>query len=1685
MGRSSVFTLGQIYRKQINSTWSKIPEVFRFVNSVAVPETSGGPAYGYFAGGETPGGSSVSIIDRLDYGSDTTATAPKGNLSTPTPWFFATATSNANYGWFGAGGYGRSHVTRLDFSSDTSNTSPKGNLSGNKFYLAGTGNADFGYFIGGSPGERSTIDRVDYSNDTAAAATKGPLSVAKRITGATGNQSFGYAGGGATGNGGPDTTSVERIDYSNDTPQTSPKGPLSSARQYHTAHGNANFGYFVGDAGNGVPGGSSVIDRVDYSSDTATATRVGDMSNGVGYFAGTGSGSFGYSGGGSPKNSRVNRVDYSNDTATTTPVGNLTANKAYLYGAVSGQENGLNVAGTPLVPATRSETGLIVSSGVDFGYVGGGQAPGSNYKTNVDRIDYSNDTATASARGSLAVPASNSGTSSNNFGAYFGGGFGPGSASAVQKIEYASDTATSVVKGPLSSSGYTLVASGNINFGYFGSGNPYPVKSSMSRIEYANDTATSSPKGPLSVARGSMGGATGNQSFGYFAGGETSNGGPKVTLVDRIDYSNDTATASPKGPMGDPTYQCMVTGNDSFGYWAGGRPSGGDVTTIRRIDYSNDTATATPKGPLGIGDYTGCGTGNNSKGYICGGFNDTYVQRIDYSNDTTATTRVGDLNVDVYFLRGTSSKQYGNPSINVLPGPKTVDKGVDGYTISTPTDAANHGYFAGGYDYAEPSGPTNDMTLIQRIDFTNDTATALLKGNLSSTPGVHKSTSSNGSYGYIVGGNIVPSVTRVDRLDYTNDTATTSIRGPITGPVRGALAGAGNNDYGWHTGGIYAIPSRTVYSKVDRIDYSNDSSTASPKGNLAAARGYHNATGTLNYGYFAGGTPDGQFGPNSSTVQRIDYGNDTATASTKGPLSRGTSQLASTGNANYGWFIGGYGPSSRSKIDRIDYASDTSTASVRGPLYQPSYRLDGTGNANYGYVHPGLYPGNPAGPGGSTEIARIDYSNDTITTAIRGHFARSMRIQESAFSAAENGRNPVTTSYTPRIRWIDSLPEGISPEGNNGYFGAGSYNARSIVDRVDFNNDTATATPKGNMSSSRYKCTGMGNKSFGYFGGGRTTSPYTDVTTVDRLDYANDSTNMVAKGPLTNIHSTNDAGVGNDNFGYWCGSVGRSWVDRIEYANDTATASTKGALNYNRSLAYGVSSPSHGYVGGGETPAHRSNIDRIDFANDTATASLKGNMTQGKYAGGATGNASYGYFGGGVVMPNPTPISNIDRTDFSNDTVTALSKGPLARVNWLLSATGNTSYGYWGGGYGNSSYPNGLSIVDRLDYSNDTQAASPKGNTSVLFRNTSAFSPRENALPAPTITAPVQRPFSVPTQLPAPVPNPYGYVVGGSGNGDPNTVNNPAQRIDFTNDTATALVKAAPANPPGDRHYYSSATSNRDFAYSCMAGTRTYIQRLDYSNDSANFLIKGHRYTGFSNASSNYGGYNEAATGNLSYGYWNGGYKNYSSPVDPSICPNGHIQAYSHIDRIDYSNDTANSLRRSYTTTKRGGGAAAGTNEHGYWIGNGANQCSGSYAGTIVERTDYASDTTNASVRGNLSTSTDGGRAAGNKNYAWISGRQWHHTNVERIDYANDTATASIKGPLSAGRTYHQATGNQDYGYACGTHDFSLSYKSIVERIDYSNDTATGSPKGPLAYATSYGGGTSATLNDNGGTVAA
>ena len=78
------------------------------------------------------------------------------------------------------------------------------------------------YFGGGGPGPLSTVDRIDYSNDTGTASVKGPLTVAKWYMGATGNASFGYFGGSYPAA----ASSVDRIDYSNDTATASAKGTI-------------------------------------------------------------------------------------------------------------------------------------------------------------------------------------------------------------------------------------------------------------------------------------------------------------------------------------------------------------------------------------------------------------------------------------------------------------------------------------------------------------------------------------------------------------------------------------------------------------------------------------------------------------------------------------------------------------------------------------------------------------------------------------------------------------------------------------------------------------------------------------------------------------------------------------------------------------------------------------------------------------------------------------------------------------------------------------------------------------------------------------------------------------------------------------------------------------------------------------------------------------------------------------------------------------------------------------------------------------------------------------------------------------------------------------------------------------------------------------------------------------------
>ena len=292
--------------------------------------------------------------------------------------------------------------------------------------------------------------------------------------------------------------------------------------------------------------------------------------------------------------------------------------------------------------------------------------------------------------------------------------------------------------------------------------------------------------------------------------------------------------------------------------------------------------------------------------------------------------------------------------------------------------------------------------------------------------------------GWFGGGRSPSKTSIVDRITYATDTATASVRGPLSDSTLG-VTGVGTFTYGWFGGGNNpAGPQSTVC----RITYTTDTATASVRGPLSSAKRYMGSAGNDNYGWFGGGLNivSPQY---LSTVDRITYATDTDTASVRGPLSIGRSQLAASGNTINGWFGGGYspsGPGSMSTVNRITYATDTDVASVRGPLSSTKYGLAAAGNTTDGWfgggVNPALFPASVL-----SRVDRITYSTDTVTASVRG----PLSVARFNLAASSNDTDA----------WF------------GGGYNSGAGGLQSTVDRITFATDTATASVRGPLSLAR------------------------------------------------------------------------------------------------------------------------------------------------------------------------------------------------------------------------------------------------------------------------------------------------------------------------------------------------------------------------------------------------------------------------------------------------------------------------------------------------------------------------------------------------------------------------------------------------------------------------------------------
>jgi len=1287
--------------------------------------------YGWFAGGfSSPTASVRNEVDRIDFANDSPTTA----LARPSAIYSKTrpgAAGNANYGWFaatagGAGANPASWIERIDYSNDAGSPSVRGFLNGNTGDLAGTSNANYGWFGGGYTNPviyYSTVQRLDFSNDLVLASYRGPLLAARRTLAATGNANYGWFSGGLNG---PIPTLVylsivDRIDYSNDSPSaSSPRGLLNTANQGLAGISNTNYGWFGGGTTGPTTTSVSTVNRIDFSNDSPTAASPRGPLSKVGVASAAGNANYGWFGGGytapSVPVSTVDRIDFSNDSPSAASIRGPLSIARGSAGAVSNYVKALpnfvgvgsvstgtfGVFGTP--SSVNTATGIAQIGGT-FGWNGGGTSAATS--SIVDRIDFANDSpTTASPRGPLNTARDFLAATGNANYAWFAGGFAPGPSifSTINRIDYANDSPTaSSPRGLLSAARYRHAATGNANYGWF-AGGVGPL-STVNRIDYSNDSPTSASfRGPLRLALSQLS-ATGNANYGWFGGGYA----PALTSTfDRIDFANDSPTSTTaRGTLAVGRVQMAATGNQNYGWFGGGYISPGVSSVVDRIDFANDSpTTASPRGPLSLAKRVLAATSNANYGWFTGGLNPvgvviSTIDRVDFASDSPTAAGIRGPLSSIRNIHAATSN-YVNYPID----PRSGGLNVNLYAATTASNTASGVTIYNG-TFGWVSGTASS---VNRIDFATDSATASVRGPLSLAR-MLGSTTHNTQYGWFIGG-LQPAspyarYSTVDRIDYANDSPTAAtVRGNLS-IAKAQHTSMGNINYGWIAGGETVLGTSSLFSSVDRIDYSNESpASSSPRGPLTAARGYMDATANEYYGWVAGGgftvSPTAY-----STVERIDFANDSPTAAaSRSRLQTATYEIAGAGNRNYGWF--NRGGASTSLVERLDYSNDTVNTLLRGSLSQVRSKHSAASNSSYGWWIGGFVTPNPV-----STVDRIDFSNDSPTaSAARGPLAATRYGTASA-------SNYVTTLLTgfvvPQYKQASA---GVGTgAGTYGWFAGGTVlpavTTVSTVDRIDFSNDSPTsASPRGPLATARSLLAATGNANYGWFGAGPSS-----VSTVERIDFGNDSpTSASPRGPLS-VGRSFPGATGNASYGWFAGGGVGSIVDRIDFANDGITASLRGPLSAARSNHAATGNANYGWFGGGGGPV--STVDRIDFSNDSPTAaSRRGLLSSARRNLSATGNIYYGWFGGG--NPGGGAVSTVDRIDFANDSpTTASARGLLSAARYSLAASGNANYGWFSSG----SNPAIVTAVDRIDFSNDSPTiASARGLLSAARYNLASSS---------------------------------------------------------------------------------------------------------------------------------------------------------------------------------------------------------------------------------------------------------------------------------------------------------------------------------------------------------------------------
>jgi hypothetical protein len=464
-------------------------------------------SYGYFGGGDTP--TSISTITRLDL-SNETVSDPGNNL--PTARTLLGSLSSNSYGYYG-GGTGLSIISRLDFSNETV-SNPGNNLPTERSNLKGTSNNSYGYFGGGysppgSPPIATTITRLDFSNETVSDPGNNFPTTRSGLS-ATSSDSYGYFGGGYSP---PFINTISRLDFSNET-VSDPGNNLPTARSglsavsggtsFYRAKGFKTYGYFAGGLRPSIPGNSSTVTRLDFSTELLSSpaknlTSPRYKSNTVT------NNNYSYFGGNSPATNTITRLDFSNETSSN-PGKNLSLS--------------LNPGGS--------------TESCNYGYFFGGSptSPPFTSSNTVMRLDFSNETSSNPGKNTPSAAIGGSGVSTKLYG-YIGRDNGLFLPSQQLKINFSTEVIS--LTGFWSPRGKDSASTVQNNlYGYFcggSNGPPGPLAyNTISRLDFSSETF-SNPGNNLPTTT-SISSASSSSFYGYINPG-------LATQMSRIDFSTD------------------------------------------------------------------------------------------------------------------------------------------------------------------------------------------------------------------------------------------------------------------------------------------------------------------------------------------------------------------------------------------------------------------------------------------------------------------------------------------------------------------------------------------------------------------------------------------------------------------------------------------------------------------------------------------------------------------------------------------------------------------------------------------------------------------------------------------------------------------------------------------------------------------------------------------------------------------------------------------------------------------------------------------------------------------------------------------------------------------------------------------------------------------------------------------